>query len=58
MAKSEVSVSMITGCCMTKWARIGAVVNRCLSSAKAASASLSQTHFSVFFVNSVSGQTT
>jgi len=58
MAKSEASVSMITGHCVSKWASIGAVMNRCLSSVKAASISLFQTHFSVFFVNSVSGWAT
>ena len=56
MAKSEASVSMITGLWASKWASIGAEVNLCFSSLNAVSASLVHVHFSVFFVNSVRGR--
>ena len=49
---------MMTAFAGLKCARIGAVVNRRLSSLKDASASGFQDHFSVFLVSSVNGRAT
>jgi len=54
MAKSDASVSMITGFAGSKWASIGAMVNRLFSSLNAFPASSSHVHFLVFLVSSVS----
>jgi len=58
IAKSDASVSMITSFAGSKWAKIGAVVNRRFSSEKAVSASAFQDHSLSFLVSSVSGLAT